>query len=104
MAEEETNQPAVSVDDMLDYLSLDETPENKTVVEEIVEEAEDIIKASIGENLGASMLNADKLYVSAVKALASDLFYDHSLSSGISQGIQSRITLLQGRYDSWPES
>lgn len=100
---ESNSEPAVSTEEMLNYLSLDETPENKTVVDALVEEAEDTIQAAIGENLSASVLNSDKTYVSAVKALASFTFYDRTMSQGIPQGIQSRITILQGRYDSWPD-
>lgn len=100
---ESNSESVLSTEDMLEYLSLDQTPENNAVVEALVKQAEDIIRAGIGENLSASVLNADKTYVLAIKALAASLFYDRSMSQGVPLGVQMMITILQGRYDSWPD-
>ena len=100
----EQTEPAVKTEDMLQYLALDETPENNTVVEALIKQAEDIIRAGIGENLSASVLNADETYIAAVKALTASIFYDRSMSQGVPLGVKMAITILQGRYDSWPDN
>ena len=96
--------PIVSTDEMMTYLSLDNTAENNTVVAGLVEDAESYINSTFNsENLSASELSKDRVYTSAVKALAAFMFYDRTLSQGVPVGIQQRITLLKGRYDKWQD-
>lgn len=96
--------PIVSTDEMLTYLNLDNTPENNEVVGGLVEDAESYINSTFNSsNLSASELKNDRVYTSAVKALASFMFYDRTLSQGVPLGIQQRITLLKGRYDKWQD-
>lgn len=96
--------PIVSTDEMLTYLNLDNTAENNEVVAGLVDDAESYINSTFNsENLSASELSKDRVYTSAVKALASFMFYDRTLSQGIPLGIQQRITLLKGRYDKWQD-
>lgn len=103
MADEKTE--AVTVDDMYDYMALDDNVENKTVLTGLIRAAEDIIKSGFNsQNLSASTLNHDDTYVEAVKALVSYMFNDRSLttSAGTPDGIHMMIKILQGRYDQWP--
>ena len=94
----------VSTDEMLTYLNLDNTEENNEVVSGLVEDAESYINSTFNsKNLSASELSKDRVYTSAVKALASFMFYDRTLSQGVPLGIQQRITLLKGRYDKWQD-
>ena len=96
--------PIVSTDEMMTYLSLDNTAENNEVVAGLVEDAESYINSTFNsENLSASELSKDRVYTSAVKALAGFMFYDRTLSQGVPIGIQQRITLLKGRYDKWQD-
>lgn len=96
--------PIVSTDEMMTYLSLDNTAENNKVVAGLVEDAESYINSTFNStNLSASELGKDRVYVSAVKALAGFMFYDRTLSQGVPVGIQQRITLLKGRYDKWED-
>lgn len=99
---EQQDEPVISTDEMLSYLSLDNTPENNEVLGGLVEDATAYINATFNsKNLSASALAKDKVYTSAVKALTSFMFYDRTLSQGIPLGIQQRITQLKGRYDQW---
>lgn len=94
----------VSTDEMLNYLNLDNTPENNEVLGGLVDDAEAYINSTFNsENLSASELGKDRVYTSAVKALAGFMFYDRTLSQGVPVGIQQRITLLKGRYDKWQD-
>ena len=93
----------VSVNDMLNYLNLDDTPENNNVLGGLIDQATDFINNSFNsKNLRASDLKADNTYILAVKALVSSLYYDRSMSQGVPAGVQMCITVLQGRYDEWP--
>lgn len=94
----------VSVTDMLNYLNLDDTPENNKVLGDLISQATDFINNSFNsKNLSASDLKADNTYILAVKALVSSLYYDRSMSQGVPLGVQMAITQLQGRYDEWPD-
>lgn len=94
----------VSTDEMLNYLNLDNTPENNEVLGGLVDDAESYINSTFNStNLSASELGKDRVYTSAVKALAGFMFYDRTLSQGVPVGIQQRITLLKGRYDKWQD-
>lgn len=96
--------PIVSTDEMLNYLNLDNTPENNEVLGGLVDDAEAYINGTFNStNLSASDLSKDHVYTSAVKALAGFMFYDRTLSQGVPIGIQQRITLLKGRYDKWQD-
>lgn len=96
--------PIVSTDAMLNYLTLDNTEENNKVVSGLVEDATAYINSTFNStNLSASELGKDRVYTSAVKALAGFMFYDRTLSQGVPIGIQQRITLLKGRYDKWQD-
>lgn len=97
--------PIVSTDEMLNYLNLDNTPENNKILGGLVEDAAAYINGTFNStNLSASDLSKDHVYTSAVKALAGFMFYDRTLSQGVPVGIQQRITLLKGRYDRWQEN
>lgn len=105
MADEKTE--AVTVDDMYDYMALDPSVENNTVLTGLIKASEDIIRAGFNsQNLSASTLNSDDTYVEAVKALTSYMFNDRSLSTstGMPDGVKMMITILQGRYDQWPNT
>ena len=94
----------VSVNDMLNYLNLDDTPENNKVLGDLISQATDFINNSFNsKNLSASDLKADQTYILAVKALVSSLFYDRSMSQGVPLGVKMCIATLQGRYDEWPD-
>lgn len=98
------DEQQISTEDMLDYLNLDETPENKAVVDVTLKASQSWLQSAINENLSASILNADDDYITAVKALASAMFYDRTLANGVPLGVKMLITILQGRYDKWPNN
>lgn len=102
MAEDKPTTP-ITAEMMMQELNLDETDENNTVLTGLIQSAQEIILDSIGTNLSASDVATDKIYVRAVKALVTAMYYDRSLSQGVPLGVEMMITHLQGRYDSWPE-
>ncbi|MFR0541832.1 head-tail connector protein [Limosilactobacillus reuteri subsp. suis] len=94
----------VSTNTMLNYLNLDDTPENNELLGDLINQATDFINNSFNSsNLSASELKNDQTYVLAVKALVSSLYYDRAMSQGVPAGVKMCIAILQGRYDEWPD-
>ena len=94
----------VSTNTMLNYLNLDDTIETNELLGDLINQATDFINNSFNSsNLSASELKNDQTYILAVKALVSSLFYDRAMSQGVPAGVQMCITVLQGRYDEWPD-
>lgn len=94
----------VSNNTMLNYLNLDDTPENNELLGDLINQATDFINNSFNSsNLSASELKNDQTYVLAVKALCSSLYYDRAMSQGVPAGVKMCIAILQGRYDEWPD-
>lgn len=88
---------------LLTELNLDQSPENKTVVDALVKDAQELVLDSVNSSLSASNLADDPIFLRATKALATSLFYDRSLSQGVPVGVQLMITHLKGRYAKWPQ-
>lgn len=94
----------VSTNTMLNYLNLDDIPENNELLGDLINQATDFINNSFNSsNLSASELKNDQTYVLAVKALVSSLYYDRTMSQGVPLGVKMCISTLQGRYDEWPD-
>lgn len=91
----------VNGDDLLEELNLDSTAENKTVMAALIQSAQELIIDAVSSNLSASKLAADQIYIRAVKALATTLYFDRTLSQGYPLGVQMMITHLKGRYAKW---
>ena len=102
MADNSTDE-VVSTDEMMTELNLDQTPENNAVISELIKDSAEIIMDSFTSNLSASA-KADPIYIRAVKALTTAMYYDRSLSGGFPLGVNIMIDHLKGRYDEWPES
>lgn len=97
------NDSKTITQDLLTELNLDETPENNSVVDVLLKDAGELVTDSVNKNLSASDLAKDPIYLRAVKALATSLFYDRSLSQGVPAGVQMMITHLKGRHAKWPQ-
>ncbi|MFR0504285.1 head-tail connector protein [Limosilactobacillus reuteri] len=102
MADNSTDE-VVSTDEMMTELNLDQTQENNAVISELIKDSAEIIMDSFTSNLSASA-KADPIYIRAVKALTTAMYYDRSLSGGFPLGVNIMIDHLKARYDEWPES
>lgn len=91
----------VNSDDLLEELNLDSTAENKTVMAALIQSSQELIIDAVNGNLSASKLASDQIYIRAVKALATTLYFDRTLSQGYPLGVQMMITHLKGRYAKW---
>lgn len=92
----------ISTQDMLDELNLDSTEENNALMSGLLKDSALIIIHAVNNNLSASDVNGDKIFNRAVKALTTQLYFDRTLSQGMSIGIQLMIDHLKGEYAEWP--
>lgn len=98
----ENDSKTTITQDLLTELNLDQSPENKTVVDALVKDAQELVLDSVNSSLSASNLADDPIFLRVTKALATSMFYDRSLSHGVPVGVQMMITHLKGRYAKWP--
>ena len=101
--DDEQKKLIVSPDDMLDELNIDNTETSKKLMSGLIQSAQELITDAVNTALNASTLAQDRIYIQAVKALSTALYYDRTLSDGFPLGVQMMITHLQGRYDKWPD-
>ena len=101
--DDEQKELIVSPEDMLDELNIDTTATSKKLMAGLIQSAQELITDAVNTTLNASTLAQDPIYIQAVKALSTALYYDRTLSGGFPLGVQMMITHLQGRYDKWPD-
>lgn len=76
-------------------LGLDETPDNEALISSLVADAQLITLDSISSTATQDDYKDNNLFNRAVKTLATQLFYDRTLSEGTSLGYQMIVTHLQ---------
>lgn len=86
----------MNVEDVLTELNLDETKENESTVQSILEQAEQIIINSVNQSVKQTDLEKNKIFRRAVITLATDLYYNRTLPDGLSLGVQMMINTLKG--------
>lgn len=85
----------VDAESMIQELSLDETPEIKQIITDLLVEADAMIRDSVDRNAKKSEFERDPIYQRALKSLTTQLWYDRALADGMPKGIQMMITHLQ---------
>lgn len=83
----ETSQTQM-VSDLLGELNLDEA--EQATITALVTSATEIVKRSV-----ANLNPADPIAIAAVKTLATQMYYDRSLDTGMSKGLLMMLTHLQ---------
>lgn len=79
---------------MLDELNLDD--DQKDVVTDLIAMAEVTIQRSVNRHVELPVMYADPIFSRAVKTLVTQLYFDRSLESGLSKGLQMMINQLKG--------
>lgn len=82
-------------------LNLDEIDETKQTIASLVSQAESVIMNAVNNQVALKDYLADGLFVAAVEALTTQLFYDRTLANNLSLGVQMMIVQLQARYFSY---
>lgn len=79
-------------------LNLDEIDETKQTITSLVSQAESVIMNAVNNQVDLKDYLDDRLFVAAVEALTTQLFYDRTLENNLSLGVQMMIVQLQARY------
>lgn len=82
---------------LLEELHIDDTSEEETTIRNLVSMAKAIVDEAI-QDINNSELAQDKLYISAIKTLTTQLYYDRTLSEGKAPAVQLLIAHLQFKY------
>lgn len=85
---------AVDTPALIEELNLDLTDENTSLVKGLIADSEALILSSLG--LDSDSLLADNvIYDRCVKTIATQFYYDRTLSAGLSNGVQLMLIHLQ---------
>jgi hypothetical protein len=87
----------IDTEKLMDDLNLDDTPENKAIITDLILDASDLIRSSVNYKVPETEYFKFPIYIRAVKTLATQLYYDRELSEGMSKGLQMMINHLKGR-------
>lgn len=82
---------------LLEELHIDDTPEEEATIRNLISMAKAIVDEAI-QDINNSELTKDELYLSAIKTLATQLYYDRTLSEGKAPAVQLLIAHLQIKY------
>ena len=82
---------------ILAELNLDTTPSNTALITNLISQAQDIIIHSVDSTKTADDYKYNLIFQRAVITLVTQLYYDRTLSSGLSIGLQMMIIHLKGQ-------
>lgn len=77
-------------------LNIDETPANTALITSLINQAQDIVLHSVDSTKTAEDYADNLIFQRAVITLVTQLYYDRTLSSGLSLGLQMMINHLKG--------
>lgn len=86
------------VDETMAELNLDDVGSTKQTIQSLVEHAEAIVENSVNPGVPLNTYLVDPMFRRAVITMATQLFYDRTLESGMSLGFQMLIVHLQAKY------
>lgn len=89
----------VDAQTVLNELNLDDTPENETLMTNLLSQSSAVIMGALPNNVDQAMLNGDPLYERAIITLATQFYYDRTLERGMSLGLKMLINHLVGKYN-----
>lgn len=78
-------------------LNIDETPANTALITSLVGQAQDIIIHSVDSTQTVDDYKDNLIFQRAAITLVTQLYYDRTLSNGLSIGLQMMINHLKGQ-------
>lgn len=93
----EDSKQLIDSKQLLDELHIDDTPEEEATICNLINMAKAIVDEAI-QDIDNSKLVQDQLYLSAIKTLVTQLYYDRTLSEGKAPAVQLLIAHLQVKY------
>lgn len=87
------------VNDLILELNLDESTQTTQVLSNLISFAKATVNQSVNSSINQDVYDADSLYKRSVLTLTTQLFYDRTLSAGMSLGLRMMIEQLKGVYE-----
>lgn len=83
---------------LMNELNLDDVDSTKTTLVNLIKQAQAILINAINKKISLDKYMGDDLFLGALDALTTQLFYDRTLENNFSLGIQMMLVQLQAKY------
>ena len=83
---------------LLTELNLDDVDETRATINSLMKQARAVIVSAINSNVDLKVYMNDDLFLGALDALTTQLFYDRTLENNFSLGVQMMLVQLQAKY------
>jgi hypothetical protein len=83
---------------LMDELNLDDVDSTKTTLVNLIKQAQAILINAINKKISLDKYMEDDLFLGALDALTTQLFYDRTLENNFSLGVQMMLVQLQAKY------
>lgn len=83
---------------LMSELNLDDVDSTKTTLANLVKQAQAILINAINKKVDLDTYMKDDLFLGALDALTTQLFYDRTLENNFSLGVQMMLVQLQAKY------
>ena len=84
---------------LLSELNLDDVDENRATINSLMKQARAVLVSAINSNVDLKVVYMhDDLFLGALDALTTQLFYDRTLENNFSLGVQMMLVQLQSKY------
>ena len=83
---------------LLAELNLDDVDETRFTINSLMKQARAVIVSAINSNVDLKVYMKDDLFLGALDALTTQLFYDRTLENNFSLGVQMMLVQLQAKY------
>lgn len=83
---------------LLAELNLDDVEETRATINSLMKQARAVLVSAINSNVDLNVYMNDDLFLGALDALTTQLFYDRTLENNFSLGVQMMLVQLQAKY------
>lgn len=83
---------------LMDELNLDDIDSTNTTLVNLIKQAQAILINAINKKVSLDKYMEDDLFLGALDALTTQLFYDRTLENNFSLGVQMMLVQLQAKY------
>lgn len=83
---------------LLAELNLDDVDETRDTINSLMKQAQAVLVSAINSNVDLKVYMNDDLFLGALDALTTQLFYDRTLENNFSLGVQMMLVQLQAKY------
>lgn len=83
---------------LLTELNQDDVDETRATINSLMKQARAVLVSAINSNIDLNVYMNDDLFLGALDALTTQLFYDRTLENNFSLGVQMMLVQLQAKY------